>query len=315
MRKSRKRINDLITRRKRELNQGKTFPKVHFRPRYKPIAFKHIHWLVIGASVTGNGHKTQNIPCQDNHKTQIWNNGWGVAVVSDGAGSATHSHLASAFLVEEAVKQALYLVRRKKWMEQNILPTMHEWDMEGKALILNIHEALIFFAEKKGIPLADLHATLILTIFSGKGLLTAHIGDGRAGYRDQQGNYHSLITPFDGEQAGQTVFITMDLQKRPDIIGTQQVKTSADALFLLTDGCERVSWETVQKNDATGKFEKINKPFEPFFNQTIQAFRQMHKTHSTEAIQQTWQAYLDNGHKGFVSETDDKTMVVVLREG
>jgi hypothetical protein len=313
MRKSRKRIKDLITRRKRELNHGKTLPQARPRLRYKPVVIKPIQWMVIGASVTGNGHKVQNIPCQDAYKAQVWNNGWGIAVVSDGAGSAAMSHLASAFLVEEAVKQALYLVKRKKWMEQNILPTHEEWNLEGRALIFNIQDALIFYAEKKGIPLADLHATLILTLFSGAGLLTAHIGDGRAGYQDQQGCYHSLITPYDGEQAGQTAFITMNLQKYPDIIGTHLINTSVNTLFILSDGCERVAWQTVQKNDATAKFEKINKPFAPFFDQTIQAFRQMHKTHTPEAIQQTWHAYLESGHKGFVSETDDKTMLIILR--
>ena len=274
------------------------------------IASNGNNWFLIGGSVTGNGHKNQNLPCQDAHKTEIWSNGWGVAIVSDGAGSAKMSHLASSFLVKEAAKQAFDLVKSNNWMEENLLPNEKVWDSEARKLLFGLQDALKKYANGLGVSLMELHATLIINIFSSKGLLTVHIGDGRAGYLTEKGEMHASIEPFEGEQVGSTVFITMDMDNFKEIVQTKIITEPVSAFFLLSDGCERVCWETIQQIKETGKFFKPNKPFEPFFNHTIEALKEMQESIKPELITEKWYNYLESGHKGFINEKDDKTMVI-----
>jgi hypothetical protein len=265
-------------------------------------------WLVAGASVTGRGHRLRNLPCQDAHLTQVWDNGWGVAVVSDGAGSAAKSHLASAFMAKEAVHHAGLLVRQMRWMEKDTLPTFDEWRHEANTLMDRLHNAILSRSEKWNISLRELHATLIIVVFSPHGLLVVHRGDGRAGGVDMQGRYHTLIQPWEGEQVGQTVFMTIGGRHN----GITRVAFPVKAFFLLTDGCERVCWEMIRYNDSTGTYEKMNKPFVPFFNQAIDSLQQMQTTATPETIADSWFIYLDRGYKGFANEEDDKTMVIGL---
>ena len=60
-------------------------------------------WVLVGASVRGNGHIESNLPCQDNHKYEELEKGWGIAIVSDGAGSAAHSDMGSKIVVERGL--------------------------------------------------------------------------------------------------------------------------------------------------------------------------------------------------------------------
>lgn len=266
-------------------------------------------WFLIGASVTGNGHKVSGIPCQDSHKVDVWGKGWGVAVVSDGAGSAEKSHYASSFVVEECAKQALSLVRLRKWMDTESLPDAEEWNKEAKLLMLRIQEALKSYAKKLNCGLTDLHTTLIMVIFSPTGLLMVHVGDGRAGYMDKETNLKSMMVPFEGEQVGETVFLTMDFEKHPEMVETRVINEAVKAFFLLSDGCERVCWETLQK-DENSNYYKPNRPFVPFYTQTITAFESLHCVEQDETLMKIWYDYLDKGHQGFQIETDDKTMVI-----
>ena len=267
-------------------------------------------WFLIGASVIGNGHIHQHFPCQDAHKIEIWGKGWGIAIVSDGAGSSKRSHLSSSYLVKEAARKSFELIDLKRWMEQEILPDEEEWDKAARILLSDLQDALRSHAHYLEVSLGDLHATLIINIFSPKGLLTVHIGDGRSGYVTENGIVHSSMNPFEGEQVGETVFITMDMEKHKEIVETRVIGEPVSAFFLLSDGCESVCWETIQQDKESGKFIRPNKPFEPFFRHIIKAFGEMQKTIKPELLSEKWYNYLKNGHKGFVQERDDKTMVI-----
>ncbi|HSV76149.1 MAG TPA: PP2C family serine/threonine-protein phosphatase [Bacteroidales bacterium] len=267
-------------------------------------------WSITGASVTGHGHRLHSEPCQDAHLAQVWGNGWGAVAVSDGAGSALRSQLASSLLVRRAVRKASRLVSRKGWAVTNKLPALEEWRSCAEILMRETSQELPAFAERKKIPLHELYATLIVMIFSPHGILTTHIGDGRAGCLDLNGNYHALMEPWEGEQVGQTVFVTMGNGNIRNITGASVFNAPVKSFFLLTDGCERVSWETLAQDHLTGSYKKRNKPFAPFFDQTIKTLSQMYATLPADVVAGKWHNYLDNGHKDFVTEPDDKTMVI-----
>ncbi len=60
-------------------------------------------WMIVGASVQGNGHISVNMTCQDSSDYKHLGDGWGIAVVSDGAGSAKNAQIGSGIAVQRAL--------------------------------------------------------------------------------------------------------------------------------------------------------------------------------------------------------------------
>ena len=58
---------------------------------------------VIGSSVIGKNHIAMHLPCQDSCGYDNLGKGWGIAVTSDGAGSAEHSEVGSKVIVLRAI--------------------------------------------------------------------------------------------------------------------------------------------------------------------------------------------------------------------
>ncbi len=267
-------------------------------------------WFIIGASVKGNGHLAQNQPCQDAHKITFWENGWGIAVVSDGAGSAANADKGSAFVVTESVQIARELISEGNWICNDYFPKDQEWDVTARELFARIQNGLIQFALKDEIPIKNLHATLIVVIFSPHGLLIAHVGDGRAGFQDVSSVWKAMITPYEGEQVGETVFMTMDMKKHPQILETKVVREKVQAFTLMSDGCEKVCWNTLQWDNISGKFIKPNTPFTPFFEKLRSFYKEARITLTNDRLSDHFYMYIKEGHTGFRSETDDKTMII-----
>ncbi len=267
-------------------------------------------WFIIGGTVTGHGHIAENIPCQDSHKVQIWKNGWGIAVVSDGAGSAKKSQLGSSFLTEETARRAYKLVMDKKWIETSTFPRKGEWKKLSHRLFCDIKDSMFKYSVSIKTSIEELHATLIMIIFSHQGLLVAHVGDGRAGCLDEDGNLFSVIRPLQGEYINETVFMTVDFETNDRFFESRVINKPVKAFFILTDGCENVCWETNKKDEKTGNYIKPNKPFKPFFTHTVDILQNIGKHDSPEELKEKWLNYLDKGHRGFQIETDDKTMVI-----
>jgi hypothetical protein len=267
-------------------------------------------WIIIGTSVQGNGHKHAGIPCQDSNLAELLNDRWGIAIVSDGAGSARNSHLGSKFLVHEAKKMFHKLLLEKGWIEKPELPKEEEWDSESRKVIFNLRKSLSNYGEELVIPLHELSATLIIMIFSTSGVLMIHIGDGRAGYQGADDYWKSALDPFQGEQVGETAFITLDLDKYPDLVETRVIRENIKSIVLMSDGCEKVSWETVQINPESGSAISVNKPYKPFFEASIIGFQQLIEQEEQASAHEKWTNYLDYGHPGFQKESDDKTMVI-----
>ena len=62
-----------------------------------------MYWKIISASVIGQIHIEENLPCQDNFSYDVTDD-WGVAIVSDGAGSYKNSQIGSKYISEEGIK-------------------------------------------------------------------------------------------------------------------------------------------------------------------------------------------------------------------
>ena len=293
-------------------------PTKPFDPKGKCMAIDAGEWIVVGASVQGNGHISMNMPCQDNHGYEYLGDGWGIAITSDGAGSAKLSHMGSAATVSRAMLHFKELVEKEGWKNMSVLPADGDWIKKSYKVLKRVRDELEALANKNKCGVNDLSATIITVIHSPLGLLVAHIGDGRAGYKDMSGEWHSIITPHKGEEANQTIFIPSDFWNIPfyemsgaTVPESRVIRDKVAAFTLMSDGCENTSWLCNQFNETTGKYFDPNVPYKKFFDpllNTLQSYRENNIT--IEEREAKWYSFIKEGNNSFVRETDDKTMIL-----
>lgn len=286
--------------------------------KYERFAVENNNWIIVGASVTGRSHIESKMPCQDSHSYSDLGNGWGLAIVSDGAGSAKYSHIGSRLVVSMAQKYFERLIQESLWYRNNTLPDDLTWDRMVYKALKAVRDGIQKAAEEKQFRKESFAATVIVVVHTPMGLLSAHIGDGRSGYQDKSGVWHPLMQPHKGEEANQTIFITSDFWKIPhyemsgvSVPETRIVRESVKSFVLMSDGCEFTSWNCNQYNAVEGKFYDPNTPHSAFFNPLTETLRE-HKKNSLpfDMRSEKWYGYLDAGNKSFISETDDKTMIL-----
>jgi len=282
------------------------------------FAIENNEWIIVGASVIGRGHIESNMPCQDSNSYASLGNGWGIAITSDGAGSAKHSHVGSKIVVTRAKSYFEKLILNSSWYKNNILPDDITWSKAAFKALKAVRDDMQKFAEEKQAKLESFAATVIVVVHTPMGLLVAHIGDGRAGYQDKSGTWHSLITPHKGEEANQTIFITSDFWNIPfyemsgvSVPETRVIRESAKSFVLMSDGCEHTSWDCNLYDADKGIYYDPNTPHVAFFNPLIETLKE-HRKEQLPFIDRSekWSNYLDKGNKSFIKETDDKTMIL-----
>ena len=243
-------------------------------------------WEIVGASATGNNHLHNNIPCQDAYHYSMISENTGIAIVSDGAGSYEYSHLGSDFVVKQAAKEFTDLVYEQSWHIKDRMPDEEKWDKKAYQKMKAIQKALFRYAETLKLPFDELSATLIVLIFSDEGLLVTHIGDGRAGYCNGKNEWHPAIVPYEGDEVGSTAFITQPIAHYPHLVRSNLIKDNVKAFTLMSDGCEKLCWRTREEIKEENRIVKINKPFAPFFNATVQILREIFLNAAARKLQE-----------------------------
>ena len=300
-----------------ESNNPKPKPEPENKTKPEPKQ-KQGEWVVVGASVKGNGHIESNMPCQDNSKFEILGKGWGVAVVSDGAGSAAHSDMGSKVVVERGTLHFKNLVEKEGWMDKNTLPSDAEWLQKSYFVLKTIRNEVEMVAKKNNVDLKSLSATCLAVVFSPLGLLAVHVGDGRMGCKTAAGGWKAIMTPHKGDEANQTLFLISEFWDIPNYVQSGVlvpesivVREPVDAFAVMSDGCESTAWLCTAQNAETGKYYDQNKPFEGFFNPLEETLASFHKDNvPEEERKEKWYKFIESGTKGFVKEQDDKTMIL-----
>ena len=168
----------------------------------------------------------------------------------------------------------------------------------------------------KPLEARDFNATIILMLLTPQGMLTAHIGDGRMGYKAQDGTWKALMTPHKGDEASATVFIpnnwndqycvpafTMSGVYLPDV---RVVKELPQAFVLMSDGCENITWSCYARDEETGRYYDPNTPFAGFFEPLL---AEMNAATDTEARANRLIDIINVGTRAGKSEHDDRTML------
>ena len=150
---------------------------------YNPIrtaSLTKAKFNVYTTSVRGNSHISSDSPCQDYSAYKQLSNNWGIAVTADGAGSAKLSHLGSKMNCKYAIELFEQFINKAQWNTNLYTPTQLEWNNEIPYIFDKIYKKALNFAKCHNIEVTALSATINIVVHTHFGLLTAHIGDGRA---------------------------------------------------------------------------------------------------------------------------------------
>lgn len=265
-------------------------------------------WQLAYASVVGNAHIKEGLPCQDAHSVCIIEDKV-IAIVCDGAGSCLYSDIGSKLVCNYIAEQLNNSLNDSHFVENLSDET---WKTYVYELIKACQNELKLFVEAEKKEYRDLSCTLIAMVASPQKILTFHIGDGRGGYKIETGEWQSFMTPFRGEEANETVFITSSIWDDPEkYIETKCIENNIQAFCLLSDGCEKASFQCNIYDETTEKYSDPNLPFPPFFDPNVTALKSLHDSEtSQEEINKLWETFLTNGNPKLINETDDKTLVL-----
>lgn len=319
---------------------------------------------VAGLSIQGRSHIQDGTECQDYHYFENLGEGWLLAIVSDGAGSAREAARGSKANCELASQMIKRLLAVKKWKETSYFPSEKEWHIE----IANIFEIIQAVINKSAASQAasykkeqeekieklkadlqrsqgkekaqitetikkseknaaqilqgrDFNATLIVLLKSPKGMMTAHIGDGRMGYLSNNCEWHSLMTPHKGDEASSTVFIPSNWNRQMEIPAfmmkgaylpdTRVVEEIPKAFVLMSDGCESFSWNCTAYDHEKRIYYDRNTPFDRFLNPLIDY---LNKVSDLNQRVDDMIDIINIGTVGGKREMDDRTMLLWVSE-
>ena len=273
--------------------------------------------IIIGATLLGRGHQSNGKPCQDYHLVMDLGDGWHLYLVSDGAGSAKASDRGARYNCELMSRSLQRLIKKKDWKANPQPPTELEWHVEFDNLCRGIKNLVTDKVESLDEPVEkrDFNATILVLLTTPQCMLCGHIGDGRMGYQDIRGEWHSLMTPHKGEEANQTVFLMNNWDKpripAPSMSGvyvpeTRVVIDVPAAVVLLSDGCENFAWQCVMPNEETGVYYDKNQPFEGFLNPLIDNIKESPQ----EEMMDCFASFIDSANPACLDESDDRTLLL-----
>jgi hypothetical protein len=249
-------------------------------------------WKYAAASVIGTSHLTspQGI-CQDSHEcVYIAASDIMLCVVSDGAGSASHSDQ-GARKVCEAVRHAIASA------------TVSELHTNTFALetLLSIQSELEEASHESGVRLRDYACTLLVAIAAKEQVTFWQIGDGAICFRfTGEESFSYGFWPAKGEYANMTQFVTD--ARADEELQFDTVKRSITDLAVFSDGLERLAldFKTGEVHDAffTGLF--------PYLHRRLPGY--------SDEIAKQLAIFLDSERVNARTD-DDKTLLLASVEG
>ena len=189
-----------------------------------------MRWKAGGISVAGFAHIDEGIPCQDAHAFEMRDDGWFVAAVADGAGSAAKSHTGAQAYVSSVVSY---------FATQPELPSMAE-DVMAAAFIREIDATTRRLVEADGdepvnLSKSDFAATVIMVVCHQEGGAFFHVGDGAGVALKLADMALSVVSkPENGEYANETYFVTMDGWE--EHLRVTAFDSTFDTVLLMSDG-------------------------------------------------------------------------------
>lgn len=209
------------------------------------------HWTWVGACSVGTSHVRAGRGCDDAGACLEVRTRHGrtlLAVVSDGAGSASLSRLGSRIVTREFCRCAAAFVRRggkALKLDQDIA---EEW-------LDVIRDHIGYCAKQLGEAPKSLAATVVGALVQSDGAAVMHVGDGACVVRlGRQDDWIVPSWPAQGEYASTTHFVTDNPPPCPVV---RTVSGAVIEIAIFTDGLERLALDFTEKAAYRPFFESM----------------------------------------------------------
>lgn len=251
-----------------------------------------MRWKAIGDKAIGTSHLQTSKDCEDSICFEIISLEQQevlICCVSDGAGSASHAALASAFVTSNTVKYIIEQLNQSGSIDESIILSIAE----------SLYDELKELAKNLQIKLNDLSCTFLGCVLSETDSLFFQLGDGLIIRDDNSGNYVSIWLPQKGEYANTTYFLVDD----PNLSNLKIVKISEPVheVALTTDGLQ-----TLILNNETSTIHQ------PFFESLFKWLRIADDPDKLKILNGKLSSYLSSTAINERTD-DDKTLFLATR--
>jgi hypothetical protein len=204
-----------------------------------------------GFSLVGKSHVTRNVCCQDSHKIKKMENGWYIAAIADGVGSAKNSHIGSKIAVDTVVSFC-----------NEFMP----WDYSVigiKSMLRTAYnyafKQILRESKKSGEPIESYDTTLTVAIYDGHRIIYGHSGDGAIIGLTIYGNYVQITKP----QKGADLVSVLPLRSGYTEWSIDTYDEDLAAVMLMTDGMLETLCPYLLKNNT---LSDVYVPLASFFS-------------------------------------------------
>jgi serine/threonine protein phosphatase PrpC len=255
-------------------------------------------WRFAAGSAIGTSHVRSGDPCQDAYACEVIEDDDGdevlVAVVSDGAGSASLSHFGSAAVcrfVIEAVRRHLSSGLRVGALSRDV----------ALGITLGARERLRELADEAQATVRDFACTLVVGVIATDVAAFFQVGDGAVivSQRYEPDEYSWVFWPERGEYANTTVFLSDN--QLPDHLMHDVTPGALDEIAIFTDGIQSLVLDY-----------KAQVAHAPFFRQMLAPLRAQDETGRLPELSTSLERYLSSGRVNERTD-DDKTLILATR--
>jgi hypothetical protein len=193
-----------------------------------------VSWRFVNGAIRGTSHERGDVPCQDDCLVDLITHGSTevlLAIVSDGAGSASHAEEGSSLVCETLRLEVEQWLRGGGTVASLAPASAEEW-------ICRVRASIAVRAEQKELTPRDFACTLVVAVVSSDAAAFLQIGDG-AIVIGNAAEYDVIFWPDGGEYANMTFFATDDDWIRHLHFEVRQAVV--EELALMTDGLQRLA--------------------------------------------------------------------------
>lgn len=224
-----------------------------------------------GFSLVGKSHISSKKCCQDAHRIMRMENGWIIAAVADGVGSAVNSQIGSRIAVDTVVQ----FCNEYMPFDYNIISI--------KSMMRTAYnyafKCIARVAEKENNPIESYDTTLSMVIYDGKRIIYGHSGDGAIIGLTTFGDYVEITKPQKGAD-GITV-IPLRSGYTNWVINTYE--EDLVAVMLMTDGMLETLCPYLLR-DIDNKINKVYVPLATYFCDPLGFFEGQEREKITNAL-------------------------------
>lgn len=210
-----------------------------------------------GFSLIGKSHIAKGVCCQDNHKIKRLDNGWYIAAIADGVGSAKNSHIGSKIATETVVA---FCEEYMPW-DYNIISI--------KSMMRTAYnyafKQILRESKMSGETIESYDTTLDLVIYDGSRIIYGHSGDGGIVGLNTFGDYIPITKP----QKGADGITVIPLRAGYSTWKIDTYEEELAAVLLMTDGMwDNVFFPYLLRDNDNG-LDRVYVPAASFFGDPI----------------------------------------------